>query len=743
MASSDGPQSPAAPARPRPGVPYPLGATWDGEGVNFALFSENATAVELCLFGGPQGNDEQARIAIAEQSDQVWHIYLPGIRPGQRYGYRVHGPYDPANGHRFNPYKLLLDPYAKTIDRALQWNDALFGYQIGHAEADLSLDERDSAGLMPKSVVVDDTFDWGADGHLRIPWNETVIYEVHVKGFTWRHPEVPTELRGTYAGLASQPAIDHLRSLGVTAVELMPVHQSVSARALVERDLTDYWGYNSIGFFAPDLRYSSGGALGQQVTEFKAMVKTLHRAGIEVILDVVYNHTVEGSHLGPTLCLRGIDNLSYYRLQPANRRLYADFTGCGNTLNMRHPRSLQLVMDSLRYWVLEMHVDGFRFDLASALARELHDVDRLAAFFDIILQDPVLCQVKLIAEPWDLGEGGYQVGNFPVLWSEWNGKYRDAVRDYWRSAEQTLAEFASRFTGSSDLYGPSRRQPHASINFVTCHDGFSLHDLVSYRAKHNEANGENSRDGDSNNRSWNCGAEGPTGDPIVNLTRERQKRNFLATLFLSQGVPMLLGGDEIGRSQRGNNNSYCQDSEISWFDWEHADRDLLEFTRSLIALHKEHPVFRRRRWFQGRPIHGEGVRDLGWFKPDGEEMSEEDWQLGFAKSIGVFLNGEAIPSPDPMGERVVDDSFYILFNAHHEQLQFVLPLRDGGAGWAKVLDTSELVPANEPKVYQAGAALPVYSRSLIVLRLVVSPEPAGQARPGTDISTFKAKELLK
>ncbi len=739
MTPSDGPQSPAAPARPRPGVPYPLGATWNGEGVNFALFSENATAVELCLFGGPQGNDEQTRIAISEQSDQVWHIYLPGIRPGQRYGYRVHGPYDPKNGHRFNPHKLLLDPYSKTIDRALEWSDALFGYQIGHAEADLSLDERDSAGLMPKSVVVDDTFDWGADHHLRIPWNETVIYEVHVKGFTWRHPEVPKELRGTYAGLASSPAIDHLRSLGVTAVELMPVHQSVSARDLAERDLTDYWGYNSIGFFAPDLRYASGGALGEQVTEFKTMVKALHRAGIEVILDVVYNHTVEGSHLGPTLCLRGIDNLSYYRLQPANLRLYADFTGCGNTLNMRHPRSLQLVMDSLRYWVLEMHVDGFRFDLASALARELHDVDRLAAFFDIILQDPVLCQVKLIAEPWDLGEGGYQVGNFPVLWTEWNGKYRDAVRDYWRSAEQTLAEFASRFTGSSDLYGPSRRQPHASINFVTCHDGFSLHDLVSYRAKHNEANGEKNLDGDNNNRSWNCGAEGPTGDPIVNLTRERQKRNFLATLFLSQGVPMLLGGDEIGRSQRGNNNSYCQDSEISWFDWEHADTDLLEFTRRLIALHKEHPVFRRRRWFQGRPIHGEGVRDLGWFTPGGEEMSDEDWRVGFAKSVGVFLNGEAIPSPGAMGERVVDDSFYILFNAHHEELPFVLPSRDGGDGWLKVLDTSELVPATEPKVYKAGAALPAYARSLIVLRLVVSPEPAAQARPGNDVSTSPAK----
>jgi len=719
--SSDEAQSPAA----RPGVPYPLGATWDGEGVNFALFSENATAVELCLFDGPQGNNEQSRIAVTEQSDQVWHIYLPGIRPSQRYGYRVHGPYDPANGHRFNSHKLLLDPYAKTIDRTLEWSDALFGYHIGHADADLSFDERDSASLMPKSVVIDDTFDWGTDRHLRIPWNETVIYEVHIKSFTWRHPEVPKELRGTYAGLASEPAVDHLRSLGVTAVELMPIHQSVSARALVERGLTDYWGYNSIGFFAPDLRYSSSRVLGQQVIEFKAMVKALHQAGIEVILDVVYNHTAEGSQLGPTLSFRGIDNLSYYRLQSVDRRLYADFTGCGNTLNMRHPRSLQLVMDSLRYWVLEMHVDGFRFDLASALARELHDVDRLAAFFDIILQDPVLCQVKLIAEPWDLGEGGYQVGNFPVLWSEWNGKYRDAVRDYWRGTGQTLAEFASRFTGSSDLYGPSRRQPHASINFVTCHDGFTLQDLVSYRAKHNEANGENNRDGDTNNRSWNCGAEGSTNDPIVNLTRERQKRNFLATLFLSQGVPMLLGGDEIGRSQHGNNNGYCLDSEISWFDWEHADRDLLEFTRRLIDLHKKHPVFRRRRWFQGRAIHGEGVHDLGWFKPDGEEMSAEDWQTGFAKSIGVFLNGEAIPSPGPMGERIVDDSFYILFNAHDEQLPFVLPSRDGG-GWMKVLDTSELVPNSESKIFKPGEALLVYARSLLLMRLVVRSELVGR-----------------
>jgi glycogen operon protein len=717
-----------SPPKTRPGVPYPLGATWDGEGVNFALFSENATSVELCLFGGPDGNEEQARIEIAEQSDQVWHIYLPGIGPGQRYGYRVHGPYDPAAGHRFNPQKLLLDPYAKTIDRSLQWSDALFGYEIGQPDADLKIDRRDSAGAMPKAVVVSDAFDWGSDRPLRTPWNETVVYEVHVKGFTCRHPEVTRELRGSYAGLASPPAIDHLRSLGITAVELMPVHQSVTSRALAERGLTDYWGYNSIGYFAPDLRFSSSGALGQQVTEFKLMVKALHQAGIEVILDVVYNHTVEGNHLGPTLCFRGIDNFSYYRLQPANRRMYADFTGCGNTLNMRHPRSLQLVMDSLRYWVLEMHVDGFRFDLASALARELHEVDRLAAFFDIILQDPVLCQVKLIAEPWDLGEGGYQVGNFPVLWSEWNGKYRDAVRDYWRGADQTLAEFATRFLGSSDLYGPSRRQPHASINFVTCHDGFPLADLVAYNIKHNEANGENNKDGDSNNRTWNCGAEGPTGDPIVKLTRQRQMRNFLATLFLSQGVPMLLGGDEIGRIQQGNNNAYCQDNETSWFDWEHADRELLEFTRRLIRLHREHPVFRRRRWFQGRPIHGQEVHDIGWFTPGGEDMSEEDWRVGFAKSVGVFLNGEAIPGPGPNGERIIDDSFYLLFNAHHEQMSFVLPTREGAAGWVKVLDTSEAFTEQSVQLCTPGQPMVVYARTLTVMRLVMHQQAAKQTR---------------
>jgi glycogen operon protein len=699
-----------------PGHPYPLGATWDGEGVNFALFSENATGVELCLFDAGEGNEQVACLPMPEQTDQVWHAYLPEVRPGQRYGYRAHGPYDPKSGHRFNPSKLLLDPYAKAIDGIIRWSDVLFGYQVGHPDGDLSRDERDSAPAMPKSVVVDPGFDWEGDRAPRLPWHETIIYEVHVKALTMRHPEVPKAVQGTYAGLICPPVIEHLKALGITAVELLPVHHFVADRHLVERGLTNYWGYNSIGFFAPDARYSSGGASGQQVREFKEMVKALHRAGLEVILDVVYNHTGEGSHLGPTLCFRGIDNASYYRLVADDRRHYMDYTGCGNTLNMTHPRALQLIMDSLRYWILEMHVDGFRFDLASALARELHDVDRLGAFFDIIHQDPVISQVKLIAEPWDLGEGGYQVGNFPPGWAEWNGKYRDCVRDYWRGTDQTLGEFASRVTGSSDLYEASGRRPYASINFVTAHDGFTLHDLVSYNEKHNEANGEENRDGESHNRSWNCGAEGPTDDQGVNALRARQQRNFLATLFLSQGVPMLLGGDEIGRTQGGNNNGYCQDNEISWFDWAGADQSLLEFTRRLIRFYKAHPVFRRRRWFQGRPIRGSGVSDVGWFAPDGQEMSEEHWQSGFAKSLGVFLNGEGIASPGPRGERVTDDSFCLLFNAHHEPLPFTLPARDWGRRWVPVLETTEALPRETDRVYEAGQPVPVEARSLVVLR---------------------------
>jgi glycogen debranching enzyme GlgX/malto-oligosyltrehalose synthase len=706
-----------------PGNPYPLGATWDGSGVNFALFSEHAERVDLCLFDGPTGSTERERIPITEHHDFVWHVYLPEARPGQRYGYRVHGPYAPSEGHRFNPAKLLLDPYARAIDGTLQWSDALFGYRIGDPKEDRSRDDRDSAKASPKSVVVDPAFDWEGDQAPRIPWHDTVIYELHVRGFTVAHRGVPRKLRGTYAGLAHPAALEHLRSLGINAVELLPVHQFVADRHLVERGLTNYWGYNSIGFFAPDGRYASSGALGQQVTEFKAMVRALHRAGIEVILDVVYNHTGEGSQLGPTLSYRGIDNASYYRLSSDDRRYYVDYTGTGNTLNMTHPRTLQLIMDSLRYWVLEMHVDGFRFDLASALARELHDVDRLGAFFDIIQQDPVLSQVKLIAEPWDLGEGGYQVGNFPPLWSEWNGKYRDTVRDFWRGSDQTLAEFASRLTGSSDLYEASGRRPRASVNFVTAHDGFTLRDLVSYTEKHNEANGEGNRDGSDDDRSWNCGAEGPTDDAVIVALRARQQRNFLTTLLLSQGVPMLLGGDELGRTQDGNNNAYCQDNELSWINWSHIDESLLTFTRRLVALRMQHPVFHRPGWFLGRPIHGAAATDIAWFKPDGEEMSDDDWAAGFAKSLGVFLNGEAIPGTDAQGQPIVDASFYLLLNAHHEPLDFCLPRRPWSRRWVKVLDTAEPLSQTRGPFYEAGESVRVDARSILLLqRTVVEPQ---------------------
>jgi len=628
----------------------------------------------------------------------------------------VHGPYEPRTGNRFNHKKLVLDPYAKAIDRTLIWDDRLFGYQFGSPESDLSRDDGDSGSLMPKSVVVDSDFPWGGDRRPNIPWHETILYELHVKGFTTRHPGVPANLRGTYAGLATAPVIEYLRSLSVTAVELMPIQQFVTERHLAERGLLNYWGYNSIGYFAPEVRYSSSGRLGEQVREFKSMVKTLHQAGIEVIIDVVYNHTAEGNQLGPTLCLRGIDNTNYYRLKPDDPRYYVDYTGCGNTLNMVSPRTLQLVMDSLRYWVLEMHVDGFRFDLAAALARELHDVDRLGAFFDIIHQDPVLSQVKLIAEPWDLGEGGYQVGNFPVLWSEWNGKYRDTVRDYWRGADRTLAEFAYRLTGSSDLYAMGGRSPTASINFVTAHDGFTLTDLVSYNEKHNQANGEDNRDGEHHNRSWNCGHEGPTDDLPINQLRSRQKRNLLATLFLSQGVPMLRAGDEIGHTQCGNNNAYCQDNEISWLDWTKADDDLLKFVRRLIRFRKRHPVFRRRRWFQGRPLHGSGVRDIGWFKADGDEMSEQDWNIGFAKLLGVYLNGTKLPSVDSMGNPIVDDTFYLVFNAHHNPLGFILPPEYWGRRWRQVLDTYDPISRRGGKIYRAGQALRVEGRSLMLMR---------------------------
>ncbi len=735
-----------------PGNPYPLGTTWDGAGVNFALFSENATGVELCLFDGPDGNREVARIPMTEQTDQVWHIYLPEIRPGQLYGYRVHGPYAPMDGHRFNPSKLLLDPYARAIAGTIHWSDTLFGYTIGHPDADLSRDDRDSASGLPKCVVIDPAFSWGNDAHPRTPWHKTLIYEMHVKGFTARHPGVPKEMRGTYAGLSCPAVIDYLLSLGITAIELMPVHQFVADRYLVDRGLTNYWGYNSIGFFAPDARYASTGVLGQQVTEFKTMVKTLHREGIEVILDVVYNHTAEGSHLGPTLCFRGIDNAAYYRLVPDNRRYYMDYTGCGNTLNMMHPRTLQLLMDSLRYWVLEMHVDGFRFDLASALARELHEVNRLGAFFDAIHQDPVISQVKLIAEPWDLGEGGYQVGNFPVLWAEWNGAYRDTVRSFWKGDGGQVGNLAYRLTGSSDLYERGGRRPYASINFITAHDGFTLRDLVSYNEKHNEANGEENRDGTNDNRSWNCGAEGPTDDPAILALRVRQQRNFLSTLILSQGVPMLQAGDEIGRTQDGNNNAYCQDNEISWLDWnlDRPQRELLEFTRFVIQLFHHHPVLRRRKFFQGRRIRGSEVKDLAWFRPDGKEMTDEDWNNPQARCLGIRLAGDAIDEVDARGNRIIDDTLLILLNANYEPIPFILPAHRSKVRWELVLDTREPtgIPKQRPKLMRGGTPYDLEARSLALLCLgrddkVAQESNLHKAQSGVERMTTKEYERIE
>jgi isoamylase len=699
----------------RAGVPYPLGATWDGGGVNFSLFSQNATGVELCLFDDKDGNAETERIRLQEQTDLVWHVYIPGLRPGQRYGYRVHGPYEPEAGHRFNPAKLLMDPYARAYDGTVQWSDVIFGYTLGHPDADLHKDDRDSAHAVPKSVVVASTEMARLKPQPLIPWDGNSIYELHVRGFTRCHPGVSESVRGTYAGLASGPVVDYLRRLGITTVELMPVHAFVHEGTLVSKGLRDYWGYNSIGYFAPHNEYASSGPLGEQVTEFRNMVKSLHAAGIEVILDVVYNHTAEGNHLGPTLCFRGIDNATYYRLVPDNRRYYMDYTGCGNTLNVRNRRTLQLIMDSLRYWILEMGVDGFRFDLAAALARGLHEVDRLGEFFDIVHQDPVISQVKLIAEPWDVGEGGYQVGNFPPLWSEWNGRYRDTVRDFWRGVDRTLGEFAYRFTGSPDLYEQTGRRAFASINFVTAHDGFTLSDLVSYEHKHNEANGEDNRDGTDDNRSSNCGAEGPSDDPAVNACRARQKRNFLATLLLSQGVPMLLAGDEMGRTQNGNNNAYTQDNELTWVDWQHADEELREFTQQLIALRRDHPVFRRRRFFQGQAIHGTGVTDVAWFTPDGSQMSEEGWGEGSTKALGIFLNGEAIGSTDTHGDPITDDSFYVMLNAHDHELEFRLPAEPWGPGWVKVLYTDEPRPA-EGGPFEAGTPLTLIGRSLMLLR---------------------------
>ncbi|MBF6569917.1 MAG: glycogen debranching protein GlgX [Candidatus Binataceae bacterium] len=706
------------------GKPYPLGATWDGEGVNFAVFSEHAERVELCLFD-PKGRREMDRVNLRWQDDQVWHCYLPEARPGLLYGYRFYGPYEPKAGMRFNPNKLLLDPYAKQIVGPLRWSDALFGYRIGSPREDLTMDRRDSAPGMPKCEVVDTAFSWENDRPPHTAWHDTVIYELHVKGFTARHPEVPPQLRGTYAGLASAPIIDYLKRLGVTAVELMPVHTFVDDRPLVEKGLRNYWGYNSIGYFAPDLRYSATGTLA----EFKSTVKRMHSAGIEVILDVVYNHSAEGNHLGPTLCFRGIDNLAYYRLTPNDPRFYMDFTGCGNTLNMLHPRVLQLIMDSLRYWVNEMHIDGFRFDLAAALARELYDVNRLSTFFETIHQDPVLSRVKLIAEPWDIGEGGYQVGNFPIGWTEWNGKYRDAVRAYWKGEGGLIGELAYRLTGSSDLYEQSGRRPYASINFVTCHDGFTLNDLVSYNQKHNEANLEGNRDGDNNNHTWNCGVEGPTSDPAVNQLRERQKRNLFAMLLLSQGVPMICAGDEIGRTQAGNNNAYCQDNEIGWLDWNLDQRKLklLDFVRRLIQIRKDHPAFHRRNFFLGRAIRKVGIKDISWLTPKGDEMTDEEWNQSFARCLGCYLGGEALGEDDEQGRPLQDHDFIMLLNSHHERIPFVIPAASGSLPWSVLVDTGRINPDTlDSRVFHDGDSFPLEGRSSALL---VRPRSAVRSEP--------------
>ena len=695
-----------------PGRPYPQGATWDGAGVNFALYSENAKGVELCLFT----EKTVENIWMPEQTNYVWHCYLPGVQPGQLYGYRAHGPYEPNQGLRFNPAKLLVDPYARAITGEVDWNSPVFPYQLGHPDADLAKDENDSAPGMQKSVVVSDYFDWDQDRQPRVPLSDSVIYEIHVKGFTASHPEVPPELRGTYAGLVSKAPLAYLKKLGITAVELMPVHAFLDDKNLVDRGLRNYWGYNTTNFFSPEGRYSSAGDMGGQVAEFKAMVKALHREDIEVIVDVVYNHTSEGNHLGPMLSFRGIDNTTYYRAVPDNPRYYMDYTGTGNSLNVRHPQVLKLIMDSLRYWIEEMHVDGFRFDLAATLARELHDVDRLSAFFDVIYQDPVISQVKLIAEPWDVGDGGYQVGKFPVLWAEWNGKYRDTVRRYWKSDDGQLSDLAYRLTGSSDLYQHDGRRPSASINFVTAHDGFTLHDLVSYNEKHNESNGEDNRDGTNDNYSWNMGAEGPTGDPQIIELRERQERNLLATLLLSQGVPMICGGDELGRDQRGNNNAYCQDNDLTWYNWTLDERRcvLLEFARKLIRLRRDHPNLHRRKFYQDRSIRRSDEKDIVWVRPDGGEMSDEEWNAGWVRCLGVILNGETLGHVDERGDRILDDTFLIMLNCHHEPIKFYLPKLNGNPEWDVIVDTNR--PGLQPgdHRFNSGDPLELERISLVV-----------------------------
>jgi isoamylase len=711
-----------APKQPAPSPPrqwvgraYPLGATYDGTGTNFSLFSGVAEGIELCLLSG-DGEPGEIRVALTEVDGYCWHTFLPDVRPGQRYGYRVHGPWNPSEGLWCNPAKLLLDPYAKTVEGEVDWDPACFAYDFADPDQP---NTADSAPHVPCAVVSDPFFDWGNDRPPDHPMHEAIIYEAHARGMTIRHPDVPDELRGTYTALAHPAILDHLTGLGVTSIELMPVHQFVHDNHLVERGLRNYWGYNSIAFLAPHNGYTArpapsglGPTQHSHVQEFKTMVKALHAAGIEVILDVVYNHTAEGNHLGPVLSMKGIDNHAYYRLVEGDPRHYLDFTGTGNSLNVRHPHVLQLIMDSLRYWVTEMHVDGFRFDLASTLARELYTVDRLSAFFDLIQQDPIVSQVKLIAEPWDVGEGGYQVGNFPPQWSEWNGRYRDTIRDFWRGEPATLAEFGSRFTGSSDLYQADSRRPTASINFVTAHDGFTLADLVSYNDKHNEANGEENRDGESFNRSWNCGVEGPSHDPGVVALRARQRRNLVTTLLLSQGVPMLLGGDEIGRSQGGNNNAYCQDNETSWFDWDHVDEEFAEWVRKVAGLRRAHAVLRRRRWFQGRKIRD--TEDLGWFRPDGATMTDDDWETGYARSIGVFLNGDAIPTPDAFGGRILDDSLFVILNASDTDMRWTVPGGVWARDWTVELDTSLIQVESTP--VKGGDVVDLVARSILVLR---------------------------
>ncbi len=691
-----------------------MGATWDGKGTNFALYTENATAVFLCLFGDGKRKKSE-RIQLPEKTGHIWHVYIPGIKPGQLYGYYVDGPYDPVNGLRFNVNKLLIDPNAKAINGQPEWGSALFGYDMNNPEEGLSFSKEDSTSAVPKSIVIDPAFDWEGEQRLNIPWHKTMIYELHVKGFTKLHPDIPEAIRGTYTALGHPAAIKHFKALGITAVELLPIHYFLDSHPHAEKGLTNYWGYNTIGFFAPHNGYCAGPTDGAQVNEFKNMVKELHKAGLEVILDVVFNHTAEGNHMGPTLSFRGIDNSVYYRLAE-DKRYYMDYTGTGNTLNARLPAVLRLIMDSLRYWIQEMHVDGFRFDLASTLAREQHEVDKLSSFFDIIYQDPVISQVKLIAEPWDTGEGGYQVGNFPPGWSEWNGKYRDCIRDFWRGADSMLGEFAERITGSSDLYQDDARKPTASINFITAHDGFTLADLVSYNEKHNEANGENNSDGESNNRSWNCGAEGPTDDEQIIKLRHKQQRNFLTTLFTSQGVPMLVAGDEMGRTQRGNNNAYCQDNEISWVDWQHTDKSLLDFTGKLTRFTSAHPVFQHKGWFRGKKIRGVGTEDIAWFKPEGDSMSDDDWNNGFAKSLGVYLSGKGFKYTGLKGDEITDDNIYILFNAHYEDIAYKLPEKKYGGKWQVAINTAgDSNERGEERIYNAGDSITAEARSVIVM----------------------------